>query len=142
MATGGAFALTQRTDPTLNTLDRNRYIFAGVITLGGLALMLVSPMAGLGVAAGGAAALAGTQAALALGKVIDKTDAKGNLVTSTSARQTTAAIVSGGRQRLGALNINGRQVLMQGMGAVNSGGRQTFGGVGIFDRRPTSYFAG
>lgn len=72
LTNAGTFAATQRLDPSLATLQRNRYIAGALVTAGGVALALVSPLLGAGLAAGGLASLFGTQAALAVGKVIDK----------------------------------------------------------------------
>lgn len=125
VGTDGAFALTQRTDETLKTLERNRMILGGVLTVGGLALAaFASPVLGAGVAAGGLAALAGTQASLALGHVLDKTNADGSLQTAK-----LSGVFAGGRQRLGAVfNDRGRQQL----GAVFDGGAQVMTGMGNF----------
>lgn len=69
----GAFAITQRTDPSLETLERNRYIVGGVWTAGGIAAAaLGSPFLGVALAAGGVTSMFGTKLTLLLGKVLDK----------------------------------------------------------------------
>lgn len=69
----GSFAATQRIDPSLATLLRNRRIAGAVMVAGGLIVAAVaSPVLGAGVAAGGLASLLGTEGAFAIGKVIDK----------------------------------------------------------------------
>lgn len=69
----GAFAITQRTDPSLETLERNRYILGGIWTAGGIGIAaLGSPFLGAAVAAGGVTSMLGTKLTLLLGKVLDK----------------------------------------------------------------------
>lgn len=69
----GSFALTQRMDPSLATLQRNRYI-AGALGLAGGVILGVAghPLAGVAVAAGAAASLGGSQLSVGLGNVIEK----------------------------------------------------------------------
>lgn len=126
----GTFAVTQRMDPSLATLIRNRRIAAGLFTVGGVALAFISPILGAGVAAGGLAVLAGTEASLALGNLIDKpaaasaggTPAAG--ATTASTQQTTKGVFDAGRQQFSGVFDAGRQQF----GAVfGSGGHQTFG---------------
>lgn len=138
----GTFALTQRLDPTLATLIRNRRIAAGLFAVGGVALAFVSPILGAGVAAGGLAVLAGTEASLALGSLIDKpapapaastTPAAGQ---GTAAAQTTKGIFGSGRQQLPNLNGiygSGRQQLPNMSGVFAQGGHQSFGNIGHED---------
>lgn len=69
----GTYALTQRLDPTMQTLSRNLYGASGLVAIGGIALAATkSPLLGAGIAAGGLTALAGAKLALAIGDVIDK----------------------------------------------------------------------
>jgi len=115
----GVFALTQRTDPTLATLERNKYLIGGLLTVGGLVLAVYgSPVLGAGVAAGGIAAAVGTQVSNALGKVIDKKNADGSL-------QTAQIPASGATRIAGVFAVNGQQQL----GAVFDGGQQMIGAV-------------
>lgn len=72
VAGAGSFALTQRLDPSLGTLERNRYVAAGLFTLAGIGLAFKSPLLGAGLAAGGLVSGAGAKLAIALGKVLDK----------------------------------------------------------------------
>lgn len=126
----GSFALTQRLDPSRATLDRNRYIGFGVLTVAGLGLTFVSPILGAGLAAGGLVGLAGTELSLALGKVIDVAPA--TTPAATPSLQTApaptvkglGAVWGGGRQQLGAVYQGGTQRL----GAVFQGNRQRLGG--------------
>lgn len=67
------FSLTQRLDPKLDTLLRNRRILGGLaIVAGALVGIKKSPTFGAAIAAGGAASAFGTPIALAIGKVTDK----------------------------------------------------------------------
>lgn len=129
IANDGSFAITQRTDPTLATLQRNRYIVSGVLTVAGLALAaLASPILGCGVAAGGLASLAGTQLSLAMGKVLDKKNADGSLQTAQPAAPAIkglGAVYDGQQQQFGALFTQGQQQF----GALYDGGGQLFGNV-------------
>jgi len=88
LANAGSFALTQRTDPSLATLQRNRYIAGGLMAAAGVALAFVSPVIGAGVAAGGFASLFGSQLAIAAGNVLDK--------KTTPAPQTVKGIAYSG----------------------------------------------
>lgn len=156
VGTDGSFALTQRTDATLQTLDRNRMIVSGVLTAGGLALACfakpgstVQLLLGCGVAAGGLASLGGTQVSNALGHLIDKHNPDGSLQTAQPAAQKAAqkslnGVFEGGNQRLGGVfGPAGNQQL----GAVfGSGGGQMLGaafspGYGDEDGS-SSYFGG
>jgi hypothetical protein len=68
-------AITGATDPTWQTLTRNRYIAAGTLTVGGLAVAaLASPMIGVGLAAAGAVALVGTRASALLTSILPAPD--------------------------------------------------------------------
>ncbi len=105
----GAFAITQRTDPSMGTLVRNRYILGGLAFAAGIALALtVSPVYGVAVAAAAAIGSgAGTSASLALGKVLDK-PLPGS--TTTTAAQTTKGLAAVYAQNLAAVyaqNLNG-----------------------------------
>ncbi len=134
VGTDGSFALTQRMDPTLATLDRNRMIGGGVLTAVGLALAaFVSPILGAGVAAGGLAALAGTQVSNALGHLIDKKNPDGSLQTAQPAAplaaSPSAAALNGvfdpsGQQRLGGVFGGGGQLIG---GVFDPGGQQQLG---------------
>ncbi len=120
VAGAGSFALTQRIDPTMATLERNRYIAGGVATAVGLGVaMFVSPIVGAGIAGGGLVALAGTDLYLALGKVLDKAPAAG----ATPATPPATPQVKG----LGGLFQGGTQQL--GIGGLYRGGSQQIGDV-------------
>jgi hypothetical protein len=117
-------------DPTLNTLQRNRYISGTLFTLGGLALAaFVSPLLGAGLAAGGLAALVGTQLSFAIDPIfqLGAAPAGGSPpATQTAAAPTTqglGAVFQGNRQMLGAVFQGDRQML----GAVFQGDRQVVG---------------
>lgn len=128
LATDGSFALTQRTDPTLATLIRNRRIVGGVVTVGGLLLAaFASPVLGAGLAAGGLAALAGTEASLALGHVIDKKNADGSLQVAqpAAAAKAISGVFGGGHQLIGAVYSNDQQMI----GGVFGDGHQLIGGM-------------
>jgi hypothetical protein len=105
----GAYALTQRLDPTLQTVVRNRYILGGLIVVGGLLLAKKKPLIGAGLAAGGAAALAGTQLSLALGNVIDM---------KTTAPTTTTTTAPTTQKGMGAVFANNMRGYARAMGAV------------------------
>jgi hypothetical protein len=148
----GSFAITQRTDPTRATLDRNRYIGFGVLLAGGLAIAALGKpsttraILGAGVAAGGLMGLGGTELSLALGRIVDKTDAPAVLTPPQTTKglydqqfaavygggqqQFFSAVYEGGVQRLGSGNISN-------MGATFTGGEQQFAGASGYD-----YFAG
>lgn len=68
----GAYALTQRLDEDMGTLQRNRYIAAGLAAAGGVALAFVSLPLGLAVAGGAFVSAFGSKLVLALGDVLDK----------------------------------------------------------------------
>lgn len=131
----GTFALTQRLDPSLNTLIRNRRIAAGLFTVGGVALAFVSPILGAGVAAGGLAVLAGTEASLALGHLIDKpasSSASSPASGQTVASQNVNGIFGAGRQQLPNMTGvfgGGRQQLPNMSGVFAPGGHQAFAGI-------------
>ncbi len=73
LVTDGAFAIAQRLDPSMGTVERNRYILGGVAFIGGVALALTkSPLFGAVIAGAGAIGALGTKASLALGHVLDK----------------------------------------------------------------------
>lgn len=76
VVSAGAFAVTQRMDPTLNSLIRNRYILGGLGGLAGVALAVKGhPLVGVGVAAGALGAVFGAPLAIAIGNVVDKSSA-------------------------------------------------------------------
>lgn len=76
VVSAGAFAVTQRMDPTLNSLIRNRYILGGLGGLAGVALAVKGhPLVGVGVAAGALGAVFGAPLAIAIGNVVDKPSA-------------------------------------------------------------------
>lgn len=119
----GSFALTQRLDPSMATLERNRYIAGGVATvLGGAVALLASPIIGAGLVAGGLVSLVGTDLYLALGKVLDKAPA-----ASPPAQQTTKGLFRDGAQQLGALEQGNSQIL--GIGGLYRAGDQQLGNV-------------
>lgn len=149
LSTSAAFGLTKRLDPSLATLERNRYIAGGAFTAAGLLIALfANESIGAGVAAGGLAALAGTQLSFAIDPVFQLGAAPAAAATGgTPAPAATPAATTKG---LGAVFGGGRQRL--GMGAIfSSGGRQQLGAVfagpntqllsGIEDR-DDSYFGG
>jgi hypothetical protein len=151
VANDGSFAITQRLDPTLETLQRNRYIVSGVLTAAGLAVAaFLSPVLGAGVAAGGLASLCGTQLSLAIGKLIDKKNPDGSLQTAQRAAVTSGRAIKGlgavydpGGQQQHLAGVFGPSGVQQfGMGAVFSGGGQTFGDLGDEGQGGGSYFAG
>ena len=131
----GSFAITQRTDPSRATLDRNRYIGFGVLTAAGMAIAaFASPILGAGVAAGGLMGLGGTELALALGRVVDKTEGPPAKLAGVDDRQQFAAVYDGGGQHFGGVfGADGRQVGLQlgsggNIGATFvGGGQQQFG---------------
>lgn len=131
IANEGAFALTQRLDPTMATLVRNRYIAGAVLTAGGLALAAFeSPVLGTGLAAGGLAALAGVQLVGLLGKVLDKpaaaTPAAAPLQAQTNPTTTKGIFGTDGRQQFqGIFNPMGQQTFQ---GLFNAAGQQSFTG--------------
>lgn len=96
VVSAGSFALTQRLDPTLETVGRNRYAAAALLAVGGLALATVGgmPILGVALAAGGAVAGLGTKVALLLGSVLDK---------QTTTAGIGAVFSGGGQQKLGAV---------------------------------------
>lgn len=130
VVSAGSFALTQRLDPSLETVGRNRYIAAGAVTVLGIGLALTGmPIVGLALAAGGAVAGAGTKVALLLGDVLDKKPAQmsgmGAVVNAVSGRQR----LGGYNQRMAGMlppfNLGIGAVFannMQGMGAINARG--------------------
>jgi hypothetical protein len=107
----GSFALTQRLDPTMATLERNRYIAGGFATVLGIGVAaLASPVIGAGLAAGGLVALAGTDLYLAIGKVIDKAPPAGAAgpkqirgIYDDGQRRTISGIYDGGQRRLNGI---------------------------------------
>lgn len=119
IANEGAFALTQRLDPTMATVVRNRYIAGGLLLGGGILLALESPVLGTGMAAGGLAALAGVQLVGLLGKVLDKPVAALPPGSQAQINPGTSGI-------RGLMNANGQQSFA---GLLNAQGQQSFGGV-------------
>ena len=117
----GSFALTQRMDPSMASLERNRYIAGGIATALGLGLSFVSPVLGAGVMAGGLVGLAGTDLYLAIGKVIDK-------APEAPAKGVQGLYNARGQQRLidGLYNTSGQQKLIQGLGGLYDAGRMSF----------------
>lgn len=118
----GSFALTQRMDPSMATLERNRYIAGGLAAAAGLGVaMFGSPVIGAGLLGGGLVALAGTDLYLAIGKVIDKAPAAG------PAAPQVKGIYEGGEQQLAGVFQGGSQQL--GIGGIFQGGSQQMGEV-------------
>ena len=121
--------ITAHLDPTYGTLVRNRRIAGGLATLGGIALAFVDPLLGAGVATGGLAVLAGSEASMALISVLPAPSvAPGSSAAPMNAQFETAPRMSsilgpGQRQQFGAIVQGGRQRL----GAVVQGGRQRLG---------------
>ena len=97
----GSFALTQRIDPSMATLERNRYIAGGLATVAGLAVAAFTDqkILGAGIAAGGLVGLAGTDLYLAIGKVIDK-PLPGDKPAPTP-QKAINGVFEGGQQQLG-----------------------------------------
>lgn len=120
----GSFALTQRLDPSMVTLERNRYIAGGVATAIGLGVgFFLSPVVGAGIAAGGLVGLAGTDLYLALGKVIDKKP-------EGAPPKAISAIYDGGRQRIQGVFRAGGDQRIEGMGGVFRVGEPSFARTG------------
>jgi len=146
----GSFALTQRTDPSRATLDRNRYIGFGVLTAAGIAIAATmgkkSPVAlvlGAGVAVGGAIGLGGTELSLAIGRVVDKTTSPAVLAQPPSVKGL-GAVYGAGAQQFGAVYGGGDQKFfgmgsgVNGIGATFRSGSQQFGN--MYDDE--AYFGG
>jgi hypothetical protein len=112
----GSFAITQRTDPSMGTLVRNRYIVGGLAFAAGIALALtVSPVYGVAVAAAAAIGSgAGTSASLALGKVLDA-PLPGAATTTTKG---LAAVYAQNLAAVYAQNLSGMGAYAQ-LGAYN-----------------------
>lgn len=136
LSTSAAFGLTKRFDPALKDLERNRYIAGGAMTIGGLLLAaFASPILGAGVAAGGLAALAGTQLSFAIDPVF-QLGASPAAAPAPAAKAINGVFNTSGRQQLGAIfNAGGRQEI----GAVFNGSSQVLMGGIADDER---YFAG
>ncbi len=120
----GSFAATQRLDPSMATLERNRYIAGGIATALGLGVaVLASPIVGAGLAAGGLIGLVGTDLYLAIGKVIDK-------APEPAPAKKISGLYQGGQQRLmQGVYGNGRQQF--GHEQYLNAGRQPMGMLGI-----------
>ncbi|MDB4884471.1 MAG: hypothetical protein JWL95_3237 [Gemmatimonadetes bacterium] len=120
----GSFAVTQRIEPKLETLVRNKAIVGVVVGLGGALLALCSPASrwplviGAGIAGGGLIAAAGAPLGFAIGKVIDAP------LPAAAPLKGLGAVYDGGQQRFGAVYDQGGQ---QQLGAVYDGGQQRFG---------------
>ncbi len=74
VVSAGTFAATQRLDPSLATLERNRYLASGLAVIGGLALCAFKPslaLYGAGIAGAGVVVAVGSKAAIALGGVLE-----------------------------------------------------------------------
>lgn len=131
----GAFAITQRTDPSMNTLPRNRYILGGLAVAAGLGLVVMGkPLYGAAIAAAGAVGSGlGTQASLALGKVLDKP------LATTQTTKGIGAVYAQNLSGMGAVyaqNLSGMGAYRalgayQPMGAVYS---QSMRGLGSYTR--------
>jgi len=116
----GSFALTQRIDPSMATLERNRYIAGGLAAAAGLGVAIfASPVIGAGLLGGGLVALAGTDLYLAIGKVIDKAP------TAPAAARQVKGVFEGDSQQLGGVFSGGSQQL--GIGGIYQGGSQQLG---------------
>lgn len=130
VVSAGSFALTQRLDPTLDTVARNRYLAAGAFTLLGLGLAIFGgmPVLGLGLAAGAAVSGIGTKASLLLGDVLDKRPAMaglGAVINSATGRQRMAGYGQRMAGMLPPFNLGIGAVYgqnMAGMGAINARG--------------------
>jgi hypothetical protein len=72
LVNAGALAATQRLDPQLQSLVRNRYIAGALGVVGGLFLARKEPLYGAGVAAGALVAIGGMKAYQLVGSVIEK----------------------------------------------------------------------
>lgn len=70
-----AYSITQRTDSSMGTLLRNRYILSGIAFLAGIFVARKHPIIGTALAAGGAVSALGSKTAIAIGTVTDKKDA-------------------------------------------------------------------
>lgn len=118
----GSFALTQRLDPSMKTLDRNRYIGGAMATvLGGAVALLASPVIGAGLFAGGLIGAVGTDLYLALGKVLDKAPAASTTPSTTPTQQTTKGLYRGEQQQLNGIDglyRGGDQQLVNGIGGL------------------------
>jgi len=131
LSTSAAFGLTKRLDPGMTSLSRNRMVAGGAFTAAGLLLAAFAhPLVGAAVAAGGLAALAGTQLSFA----IDPIWQLGIPADTTTAKKITG-IFDGQRQRLGGVYTGaGRQNFgrsrggLVGIGGVYQAGSQAFHG--------------
>jgi hypothetical protein len=131
LSTSAAFGLTKRLDPGMTSLSRNRMVAGGAFTAAGLLLAAFAhPLVGAAVAAGGLAALAGTQLSFA----IDPIWQLGIPADTTTAKKITG-IFDGQRQRLGGVYTGaGRQNFgrsrggLVGIGGIYQAGSQAFHG--------------
>ncbi len=99
----GTFALTQRLDPSLATLQRNRYIAGALGVAGGIVLGFAHPLAGVAVAAGSLASLAGSQLSMGIGKVIEKKAEAPKAIAGVFMPQAMAGVAQAPRLGMGAL---------------------------------------
>ncbi len=126
LTTSASFGLTKRFDPSLASLERNRYIGGAVATALGLALAIwANPVVGAGVMGGGLAALAGTQLSFLIDPVFQLGASPAAPAPATT--KGLGAVYGGGQQQLGAIYGGGQQQL--GMGAVFNGQAQMLSGV-------------
>lgn len=120
----GSFALTQRLDPGMASLERNRYIGGGLALVAGLAIAaFASPIIGAGIAAGGLVGVAGTDLYLALGKVLDKEPAKPAAAAPApaAAPKAISGLFMNGQQQINGLFRDGQQQI-GGLYRVGAGG--------------------
>lgn len=108
----GSYALTQKSDPTLKNLERNRYLAAGLAGVGGAILaMKKSPLMGAAVAAGALVSALGIKATLAVQKSLASSASSSDVPAGTSGLGAYHQIA--GYEPIGAVYGN-----MAGMGAV------------------------
>lgn len=88
----GSAAISQRIDPSLSSMARDRYIAAAVVGVGGVALAFVNPLFGVALLAASVIAVGGAKLSMLAGGVLDKKPALG------------AVFDAGGRQQMGGYN--------------------------------------
>lgn len=110
----GAYALTQRLDPSMQTHIRNRYILSGLGLAGGIYLAKKKPLLGVALAGGALAAVFGPMLALKLGEFIDKPSA----VSKQGLGEVFATNLQGYQSMQGYSSQMGSYAPQLGMGEV------------------------
>jgi hypothetical protein len=124
----GSSAISQRIDPTLGSLSRDRYIVAGLVGVGGIALAFVNPILGVPLVGASVLAVFGPKLSMLVGGLLEKAPAKIGAVFDQGGNQIGGYDQIGGYlQDMSAVYGQDMSAVygqdMSGMGAINGRGR-------------------